>query len=79
MNSKKVLTIQHRQEVGPGGVLCLFGIVKEDAHALMVLLNHSKILDESSDSDLFAAQLKKLMDCMKYRPSLQKFIVMKSL
>lgn len=45
----------------------------------MVLLNHSKILDESSDSDLFAAQLKKLMDCMKYRPSLQKFIVMKSL
>lgn len=48
MNSKQVLTIQHRKEVGPGGVLGLFSVVKEDVHPLMVLLSDksSKILDE---------------------------------
>lgn len=41
VDSKKVLTIQHWKEVGPGGILCLFGIVKEDVYPLVVLLNDS--------------------------------------
>lgn len=41
VDSKKILTIQHGEEVGPGGVLCLFGVVKEDVHPLMVLLRDS--------------------------------------
>lgn len=59
MDSKKVLTIQHWKKVGPGGVLRLLGVVKEDVHTLMVLLSHSeiKILDELLNSDLFAAQM----------------------
>lgn len=40
MDSERVLAVQHRQEVGPGGVLCLFGVIKEDVDTLMVLLKH---------------------------------------
>lgn len=69
MDSKKVLTIQHWEEVGPGGVLRLFGVVEEDVHTLMVLLSHSciKILDQLLDS----AQLEKLIDCIEHNPSVQ--------
>lgn len=38
MNSKEILAIQHRQEVGPGGVLATFSIVKENANTLVIFL-----------------------------------------
>lgn len=38
MDGKKILTVQHGEEIGPGGVLRLFGVVEEDVDALMVLL-----------------------------------------
>lgn len=40
VDSERVLTVQHRQEVGPCGVLCLFGVIKEDVYTLMVLLKN---------------------------------------
>lgn len=48
MDSKQVLTVQHRKEIGPGSVFGLFGVIKEDVHPLMVLLfdKLSKLLDE---------------------------------
>lgn len=69
MDSEKVLAIQHWKEVGPGGVLCLFGVVKEDVHTLMILLSNSRI--KMLDSDASAAQLEKLIDCMEDNSSLQ--------
>lgn len=43
MDSERVLTVQHRQEVGPCGVLCLFGVIKEDVNTLMVLLKNRSL------------------------------------
>lgn len=42
MDSKKILAVQHGEEIRPGGILCLFGVVEEDVHALMVLLDHGR-------------------------------------
>ena len=42
MNSKEILAIQHRQKVGPGGVLATFSIVKENANALVIFLKEKK-------------------------------------
>lgn len=39
MDGEKILAVQHGEEVGPGSVLCLFGVVEEDVDALMVLLD----------------------------------------
>lgn len=38
MNGKQILAIKHGKEIGPGSVLGLLGIVKEDVHPLMVFL-----------------------------------------
>ena len=38
MNSKEILAIQHRKEVGPGSVLATFSIVKENANTLVIFL-----------------------------------------
>lgn len=43
MDSEGVLTVQHRQEIGPGGVLRLFGVIKEDVYTLMVLLKKNRL------------------------------------
>ena len=38
MNSKEILAIQHRKEVGPGSVLATFSVVKENANTLVIFL-----------------------------------------
>lgn len=48
MDSKQVLTIEHRKEVGPGCVFCLFSIVEEDIDSLMVLLKKKKTVQVKS-------------------------------
>ena len=38
MDGEEVLAVEHGQEVGPGRVLGLLGVVEEDVHPLMVFL-----------------------------------------
>lgn len=47
MDGKKILTVQHGEEIGPGGVLRLFGVVKEDVDTLMVLLDQHSQYEKS--------------------------------
>lgn len=42
MNSKEILAVQHRQKVGPGGVLAALSIVKENADPLVIFLKQEK-------------------------------------
>lgn len=41
MDGKKILPVKHGEEIRPGGILRLFGVVKEDVHALMIFLDRS--------------------------------------
>lgn len=42
VNSEEILAIQHGKKIGPGSVLGLLGIIKEDVHPLMVFLRFSR-------------------------------------
>lgn len=78
MDSKEVLTIQHWKEVGPGSVLYLFGIVKEDADPLVILLRQKwiEIVDELLQivKTYFRAMLEQLIGSMEHNPSIHLFL-----